>query len=77
MKTRRVTRRYPAWARLAGVFAGSLSQYPWEPQAENTAGAISQRAAFSFGQTFLGSFVTEYGSSIHFGRSKKPKDGAF
>jgi hypothetical protein len=74
-KLKAITRRYPAWARLAGVFAGALAQYPWEPHAENTFGAISQRAGISFGQTFLGSFFTEYGSSIL--RPKKLKEGMF
>jgi hypothetical protein len=70
-----LTRRHPAWARLAGVFAGAVAQYPWEPHAENTFGAISQRAGISFGQTFLGSFYKEYG--IPFIKARKVKEEAF
>jgi hypothetical protein len=65
-------RRLPAWSRLAGVYGGSYAEYPWEPRNANSFGAISQRAALSFGTTFLGSFYTEFSSSI-FGVHKKSK----
>jgi hypothetical protein len=66
-------RRMPAFARLVGAYAGAYSQYPWEPRSANTFGAISQRAALSFAPTFLGSFYTEYSSSLFslFKRGKK------
>ena len=64
--------RLPALDRLAGVFAAGYVVYPFEPGQSNTFGAISQRAALSFGGTFLGSFYTEFGSSI-LSKRKKPK----
>ena len=57
-------KRLPAFSRLAGVLAGALAQYPWQPQAENSLGAISQRAGLSFLTTFLGSFYNEFGLPI-------------
>jgi hypothetical protein len=65
--------RLPAFSRLVGVYAGAYAQYPWEPRDANTFGAISQRAALSFGSTFLGSFCTEFGSSFFSLFSKKAK----
>jgi len=66
-------RRLPALDRLVGVYAAGYAQYPWQPRSANTFGAISQRAALSFGTTFLGSFYTEYGSAIFSKRKKKPQ----
>jgi hypothetical protein len=63
-KVKLLYRRFPAFDRLVGVYGGAYSQYPWEPRSANTFGAISQRAALSFGSTFLGSFYTEYSGSI-------------
>jgi hypothetical protein len=68
---KRSYRRLPAIDRLVGVYAGAYSQYPWEPRSANTFGAISQRAALSFGSTFLGSFYTEYSASIFSALKKK------
>jgi hypothetical protein len=65
-------RRFPAFSRLVGVFAGAYAQYPWEPGANNKIGAISQRAALAFAPTFLGSFYTEFSSSL-FSAMKKPR----
>lgn len=65
-------KRIPAISRLVGVYAGAYSQYPWEPRSANTFGAVSQRAALSFAPTFLGSFYTEYGTSL-FSFLKKAK----
>ncbi len=65
--------RFPAFSRLVGAYAGAYSQYPWEPGNSNKFGAISQRAALSFAPTFLGSFYTEYATSIfsHLKQAKK------
>ncbi len=59
-----VYRRLPAISRLVGSYAGAYAQYPWEPRKANTFGAVSQRAALSFAPAFLGSFWTEYSSSL-------------
>jgi hypothetical protein len=64
--------RLPALSRLVGAYAGAYAQYPWEPGHSNKFGAVSQRAALSFAPTFLGSFYTEYGTSI-FSRLKRAK----
>ena len=71
-KLKSTYRRMPAISRLVGVYAGAYAQYPWEPGSANKFGAISQRAALSFAPTFLGSFYTEYGSSL-FSLLKKAK----
>lgn len=65
-------KRIPALSRLVGAYAGAYAQYPWEPGSANKFGAVSERAALSFAPTFLGSFFTEYGSSI-LSHLKKPK----
>jgi hypothetical protein len=65
--------RIPAFSRLVGVYGGAYAQYPWEPRSANTFGAVSQRAALSFGSTFLGSFYTEFGGSFFSIFSKKSK----
>lgn len=64
-------RRWPAFSRLVGAYAGAYAQYPWEPRAANTFGAVSQRAALSFAPAFLGSFWMEYSPSL-FSHLKKP-----
>jgi hypothetical protein len=65
-------KRLPALSRLVGAYAGAYAQYPWEPGSANKFGAVSQRAALTFAPTFLGSFFTEYGTSI-FSHLKKAK----
>lgn len=66
-------RRWFAFDRLIGVYAGAYAQYPFEPGDSNTFARVSQRAALSFGTTVLGSFYTEYASSLFRHRSKAPE----
>jgi len=65
-------RRLFAFDRLIGVYAGAYAQYPFEPADSNSFARVSERAALSFGTTVLGSFYTEYASSIFRHHSKTP-----
>jgi hypothetical protein len=56
--------RIPAIDRAAGIYGGAYAQYPLEARSQNSFGAITQRSLFSFGTTFLGSFYTEFGTSL-------------
>jgi hypothetical protein len=53
-------RRIPAVSRFVGDFASAYGGYGWYPARENTFQKAGQRAAYSFGASFVPSFYTEY-----------------